>query len=51
MLFLPKCEEKKLAEQTHIYIYNIYDKTSSGRAKRRYSQQLKLNSNWQDTLG
>ena len=29
----------------------IFDKTSSGGAKRRYSRQLKWNSNWQDTLG
>ena len=30
---------------------SIFDKTSSGVAKRRYFRQLKWNYNWQDTLG
>ena len=45
--------------QIHIFSWNlkewlksaIFYKTSSGGSNRRYSWQLKWNSNWQDTLG
>ena len=45
--------------QIHIFSWHlkkwlksaIFDKTSSGGAKRRYSWQLKWNSNWKNTLG